>query len=144
MRRIIFYAAFIISFSQVAFSQAAAGKIITSAEADNLFGKAEYGVQFNAAMLSGYLRSSSYLFFSLNNRILIITNERKEIFYPLNGHIKGDEVFHVYSSKAIAELISKNPAGSLIIEQRKDVLTVTNGSFTLEFGYLCPPYCNYE
>jgi len=27
------------------------------------------------------------------------------------------------------------------IEQRKEVLTITNGDLTLEFSWICPPYC---
>ena len=144
MKKTIILAALFISLSPLAFSQVTAGKIIDSAEAENLFGKAEYGIQFAPALLKDYLQSSSYLFFSLNSKILFISNERKEILYPPHGVLKGDEVFHVYSSEVINELINKNSGSSVIIEKRKNVLTLTNGNFTLEFGYLCPPYCNYE
>lgn len=129
---------------QYSFSQAVAGKIITSSEADSLFGKPNYSIEFSTSQLSEYGKHSRYLFISISDRKILITGEDRKVLYPQNYVLAGSEIFHVYSTPVISELINNSPGKPLYIEVRKDVLTLTCGDFTLEFGFLCPPYCNYD
>lgn len=39
------------------------------------------------------------------------------------------------------ELISSGNEAITIFENRQDVFSLTNGSYTLEQGQICPPYC---
>lgn len=134
----------IIFVSLVIFPQTGPGKIITSAEADDLFGKPAVAVKLSTGLLNNFLASSSYLFFSFEDDRIIISNERKEILYPRGTSAKGNEIYHVFNSSVVAELLSRNPGEAVMIESRGSALTITNGGFTMEFGYLCPPYCDYE
>lgn len=129
---------------QYLFSQAVPGKIITSSEADSLFGKSNYSIEFSTSQLSGYTKLYRYLFINIDAGKVIIAQEDRKILYPENHILAGNEIFHVYSTPVISELINNSPGKPLYIEVRKDILTLTCGDFTLEFGFLCPPYCNYD
>src|SRR4030042_4457518 len=135
MRKIIFLSFLFLSLGTLINAQTVAGKIISGIEAEQLFGKPEYSTEMSSSRLADYVRSSSMLFLYMTQEILVITNEKKEILFPEGYTLTGKELFHVYSSSVVNELLKKNSGDTIFIEMRKNVLTITNGDSTMEFGF---------
>jgi hypothetical protein len=47
----------------------------------------------------------------------------------------------MFSVSIINELLEKGKNTLSTIEIRGDVLSITNGIYTLEFSTICPPFC---
>jgi hypothetical protein len=141
MRKFTFTILCVFIFQVLIFSQEISGKIISSDEALNLFGEAEKSYKIEASLLKSFIESSEYLYFNFNSSKPVITTRNKEVLYPSGIHLNGQEVFHVYSSSIVNELLNLTEDKFVIIEKRKNVLTISSGSYTLEYALLCPPYC---
>jgi hypothetical protein len=141
MRLILFCIFFTIILQQSSFSQEIAGKIISSEEAENLFGPSEKTYKMKVSVIKIFAASSDYLYFNFTGAGPVITSQGKKLLYPADYQLKGDEIFYVYSTSLITELINNQETEYLLIEKRRDVLTITNGTSTLEYAMLCPPHC---
>ncbi|MFC2103567.1 hypothetical protein ACFLSS_03975, partial [Bacteroidota bacterium] len=64
--------------------------------------------------------------------------------YPAGQSVGDAEVFTMFSKSVIKKLISDGGESTIYIEQRSEVLTVTNGSYTMESGVVCPPICTAD
>lgn len=119
------------------------GEIFQTKEADNLYGIAEQAFAIQTEIIKQLLnRSTKYLMFAIiNNNIAILGDERK-LLYPDDIKINDNDVFRIFSIPMVSELLSLGNESDTFVELRKDgVLSVTNGSFTMEIGQPCPPYC---
>ena len=47
----------------------------------------------------------------------------------------------MYSIAIVKQLFSDGNNPFNYVEKSQEVLTLTNGEFTLEYSLLCPPYC---
>ena len=47
----------------------------------------------------------------------------------------------MYSVTIVQQLLSDGNNPLTYVEKRQEVLTITNGIFTLEYSLLCPPCC---
>ena len=61
--------------------------------------------------------------------------------YPIGAKISSKEIFTVYETQKLIELITLGKNDVNFVELRQKVLTITNGLFTIEFGTFCPPIC---
>jgi hypothetical protein len=126
------------------------GKIYTLEEADKLFGNVIYSVDINSNTLSELLKKTDKsIMFGLIDRQLIILDNHRNIIYPEKAEFKETDVFTVYSTNVVLELLSgkalikqsDEEADSVSIEQRREVLSVSTETRTLETGSKCPPNC---
>lgn len=126
------------------------GKIYMPEEANKLFGNVIYYVNINSNTLSELLnKTDKIIMFGLIDRQLIILDNHRNIIFPEKAEIKETDVFTVYSTDIVMELLSgkvlnKQTDGqvdSVSIEQRREVVSVSTETNTLETGSKCPPNC---
>jgi hypothetical protein len=141
MRILIPFLFFIFILPELTFSQNISGKIITAEEADSLFGTPDKILKFESSALRKFAESSGYLYFNFSGTDLLIVNNKKEPLYPAEHKLQGNEIFTIYSSSVVKDLLSQGEYEYVEIQFRKDVLTISNGNYILEYGMLCPPYC---
>lgn len=126
------------------------GKIYTPEEANKLFGNVIYSVDMNSNTLSELLnKTDKSIMFGLIDRQLIILDNNRNIIFPEKAEFKETDVFTVYSTNVVMELLSGKALNkqsveevdSVSIEQRREVLSVSTDAQTLETGGKCPPFC---
>ncbi len=119
------------------------GKIISVAEAANLFGQVVTSYQLITTDLLNYCQKAG--------RVIMFAEENAELYVAGSGRIilslntkapSPDLVFHVYSVTKVNELLTLGKDQITIVEIRSDVVDLKNGAFILEFGVLCPPFCS--
>jgi hypothetical protein len=118
------------------------GKIYTPEEANKLFGNVIYSVDINSNVILELLKKTeNSIMFGLINRKLIILDNHRNVIYPEKAEVKDTDVFTVYSTDIVSELILNKESENISVEQRREVLSVSTQSSTLEAGSKCPPYC---
>lgn len=145
MRKIYFLVALIFSqvllFTVVCNSQDY-GKIISRDEADKLFDSVLVSVKMTAETVQDLISKTEkdVMFKIIENSVVILDNNRK-VLYPEYKSVNSEDVFTLYSVSVLKDLLSEGKTAFVYIEQRKEVLTITSGNYTLEFGSDCPPDC---
>ncbi|MFA6978398.1 MAG: hypothetical protein WC209_03655 [Ignavibacteriaceae bacterium] len=136
---------FALLFDGTVFGQ---GKIIKASEADVLFGPVLKSEKINVQQLKAILGQASerVMFGFKNGRVNILDKTRKAVF-PSATAIEHSDVFHIFSTAIVEELLSLEKGTEVTIEQRaKNILSITTSSiggetYTLEFALICPPWC---
>ncbi|QQS36963.1 MAG: hypothetical protein IPM56_03130 [Ignavibacteriales bacterium] len=118
------------------------GKIISKEKADELFGQVLVSIQIPSTELNAFATQSSdvLMFKILNNELYILDNKRKTL-KPLGVTVNSTDTFSVYSVEIVKKLLIDGNSTITYIEKRNEVLTMTNGIFTLEYSADCPPFC---
>lgn len=125
------------------------GKIIKASEADALFGPVLKAEKINVQQLKATLGKASerVMFGFKNGRVNILDKTRKAVF-PSAAAIEHSDVFHVFSTAIVEELLGLEKGTEVTVEERaNNILSITTSttrggeSYTLEFAYLCPPNC---
>ena len=125
------------------------GKIIKTSEADKLFGPVLKSEKINVQHLKMIMKNTPerVMFGFKNGRVHILDKGRKAQF-PSAAAVENSDVFHVFSTAIVAELIGLEKGTEVTIEERaNNILSITTssttseGAYTLEFAYLCPPNC---
>lgn len=118
------------------------GKILSKENADQLFGPVLVSKEIPTETLKMYTyQSVNVIMFKLMNNDLYILDNNRNALLPLGATLNSTEVFSMYSVAIVQQLLSDGNSPFTTVEKRKDVLTITNGVFTLEFAGLCPPFC---
>lgn len=122
------------------------GKFYTPEEANKLFGNVVYSVDLNTSVLSELLKQTEKsIMFGLIDRQLIILDKHRNLIYPDKAGYKDTDVFTVYSTDVVSQLISNkgygNQSENVSVEQRREVLSISTEKNTLEMGSKCPPFC---
>ena len=126
------------------------GKLYSKEEANKLFGNVIYSVDLNTDLLSGLLKKTEHsVMFGFIDRQLIILDNNRKLIYPEKAEYSEKDVFTVYSTDVVMKLLSSKElnkdAGSdpeaVSVEQRREVLSVSTETSTLETGSKCPPFC---
>ena len=126
------------------------GKVFTSEEADKLFGPVLFSEDISLSNLSQLLsKTKKTIMFGIINQQLIILDNKRNLLYPEKAEYKDTDVFTGYSVSILRELLSnsrmnKGNEEGVSVEQRREVLSVTYGTNTLETGAKCPPMCESE
>jgi hypothetical protein len=119
------------------------GTIFTKEEADLNYGSVLSSVHINSSeLLSLINQPGKYLMFNIKDGSLSILGDGRASLYPASFTPEPADVYAVYSKSKIEELLNTGEATVTIIEQRKDVLSITNGTQTLETSGWCPPFCS--
>lgn len=139
MKKLIFAIFISIIVSAVVFPQ---GKIISKETAADIFGQVLVSKEMPSADLMSLTKQSTKLimFKFLGNDVYILGDNRK-VLLPAGKTVNESDEFFIYSTEIVQELLTKGNEKRTFIEQRKDVLTITNGNFTLEYSLICPPFC---
>lgn len=136
MKKMLFVLAI---FTIQLFSQ---GKILTKENANQLFGPVLVSMEIPTETLKYFTNQSvNVIMFKLMNNDLYILDNNRSALLPVGVTINSTEVFSVYSTTIVQQLLADGNTPFTYVEKRKDVLTITNGEFTLEYAGLCPPYC---
>jgi len=118
------------------------GKIFTSTEADSLFGTVQMSYTIEDSVLISLLQKTKkvVMFKFINEKLIILGEKRRQLFGSVM-EIDNDTVFHMFSVEKVLQLLEMGGSDSSTIERRVEVLSITNGNFTLEMSQPCPPYC---
>lgn len=126
------------------------GKIIKASEADALFGPVLKSEKINVQHLKMIMKNTPgrVMLGFKNGRVHILDKGRKAQF-PSAAAIENSDVFHVYSTSVLEELINLEKGTDVTVEERaNNIMTITTSStvgvesYTLEFALLCPPNCD--
>ena len=126
------------------------GKIFTLEEANKLHGNVIYSVEINNNVILDLLKKTeNSIMFGLINREVVVLDNQRNLIYPEKAEVKDTDVFTVYSTNVVMELLSgkalnkqiDGEAETVSIEQRREVLSVSTETQTLESGLKCPPTC---
>ncbi len=119
------------------------GKIYTASEANKNYGSVLSSVGLSSSqVLSLCGQTSKYIMFNMKDGKLTILGDNRTPIYPIGFAVDASEVYVVYSKSIVEELLKSGKTETTIIEQRKDVISLTNGQKTLEMGSWCPPFCS--
>lgn len=139
MKKMFFVAAAIALISAYIYPQ---GKILSKEEANKLFGPVLVSKQIPSSDLRALTeKSAKLIMFKITNNDVYILGDSRKALLPAGAVVTEDEPFSAYSISIVQELLSRGNESVTFIEQRNDVLTITNGIFTLEFSIICPPVC---
>lgn len=120
------------------------GKIFTKDEADQLFGKVISSVELKKSDLKKALaKSKNHVHFKIKNKKALVMDERKQSLTDEMVSLASDEVTNVFSKSVVNEFLKKSKAETLIVEERAGVLSISDGTFVLEFAGVCPPICPF-
>lgn len=139
----------IISSNSFGYAQATGviGKLFTKAQADQNFGKVNSSVTVNTLTITQAIeKSPDYLLFNIVNGNLLILNRKRGVLYsanPATMKVASNVPFHIFSVSKVKELISSGGNNPFTIVELRDngILTITNGTETMEMSLMCPPYC---
>ncbi len=119
------------------------GKILNKEEANKLFGAVLVSKEMPTSTLKTLInQSSKVIMFNIINNDSYILGDNRKVLLPAGFSVSSSEVFHAYSTSIVQELLDNGGSQVTYIEQRKEVLTITNGDLTLEYSWICPPFCN--
>ncbi len=120
------------------------GKIISKSEAFNEFGRVIQSKSLNNTDLQNFSnQTEKYLGFYFEEEHLFVYGDSRKLIYS-TGAIKPDEEtpIKIFSKSLVSELINLGGESSTVIELRSNnIISLTNGAYTLEYGFPCPPYC---
>jgi len=125
------------------------GKIIKTSEANVLFGPVLKSEKINVQQLKMILQNTPdrVMVGFKNGRVHILDKGRK-VQFPSAAAIENSDVFHVFSTSIVEELVNLEKGTEVMVEERaNNILSITTSSVagaessTLEFALLCPPNC---
>ena len=133
----------IIFICNISYSQNIVGKIYSNVEANSLFGPVTVSVQISSSQLySLTTQTTNYLMFRILSGNLTILGDKRVVLFPLNSIVNPQDAFRYLSVSLIQKIIKDGNTPLTNIEIRNNgILTITNGTFTLEESVLCPPFC---
>jgi hypothetical protein len=135
--------ALVILLSGISFSQEVVGKIYSKQEADSLYGPVVSSVGISSSILIELLsNSTNYIMFRMANESVYIVDNNRHPLFSGNFAVDSVDVYRVLSISMVAKIVQdgKNPVTDIEI-RNKDILTITNGIYTLEYSVACPPWC---
>lgn len=139
MKNLLFAFFVIALFSMQLYSQ---GKIISKQEADELFGVVLISKEIPTSTLLSITESCvEIIMFKIIENDVYILGDKRKVLLPEGAVINSSEIFSVYSTSKVKDLLTIGSSSMTFVEKRKDVLTITNGNSTLEYSLLCPPIC---
>ena len=135
-------AAIIVLIISTSISAQEVGEIFTKQKADDLFGEVLESYSVSISTVSSWLNSTDdRIMFLLNGGELTVLGDNRDLVYSTSQYSETNEVFHLCSKSKLVELLNNSGNSTTYFEVRSDVFTITNGDFTLEKTWPCPPYC---
>lgn len=130
--------------ANVGLSQTIIGKIFTKNEADDIFGQVYTSVEVSSDLLNILTSyTQDYMMFRISFGNLIILGDQRKLLYPGDIIVDPKEEMRLFSVSLVKKLLTDGNESTTKIELRKnDLLTITNGNYTLDFSAGCPPFCD--
>lgn len=142
IRTFLLFAALIINFSSPVSAQIY-GKLYLQEEAEVTYGPVMSYVSIKTADLQQALdKAGNFIMFNFSEDGLIILSEGRKVLFPTGISVDADTIFKTFSVSMVRELLLKGQEETTKVENRKNVISLTNGTYTLEFSVDCPPFCN--
>jgi hypothetical protein len=134
---------FVLLSFNLLYSQTVVGKIYTKDEANSIYGTVITSTQISSSLLSGLTNiTTNYIMFRINNGNLYILGDQRKPLYPSGIVVDPQTEMRLFSVSLVSKIITDGNNPYTIIEIRKNnVLTITNGNYTLEYSWPCPPQC---
>jgi len=118
------------------------GQIFTKQQADSLYGPVITSIPFSKQSIKTFLtQTNNYIMFRIDNNSAIVLDNHRMPLYPSHIPMNSADVYTMYSASVLENLLSLGNNSTVYIEKRENVLSVTDGGYTMEYGLLCPPYC---
>jgi hypothetical protein len=119
-----------------------AGNILSRGEANIKFGPVIHSYNIDNTLLDSLnTEAGNYIMFNFIDGNFIILGNNKTPLYPKNYTISAGGKYKVYSTSKVRELIREGNENTTTLEYRGDVITLTNGDYTLTGARTCPPFC---
>jgi hypothetical protein len=133
----------VIFFFNLSFSQTIVGKIYTKDDANKIYGPVLSLTQISTGDLSNLTnQTTNYIMFRINNGNLIILGDQRKPLYPASVIVNPQDAMKLFSVSLVRKICLDGNNSITTIELRNNnVLTVTNGNYTLEYSTECPPNC---
>lgn len=133
---------FLILLFNISLSAQISGQIFSNQEADNLFGPVITSIPIPRNAFQSFLtKTNNYIMFKVVDYKAIVLDDKRNVISPAGININPTDIFTVYKVSVVYDLLSRGNDNIVYIQQRTNVLSVSTGSFTMEVGSLCPPYC---
>jgi hypothetical protein len=118
------------------------GIIYAAGDANNMFGSVTQSLGIRSSeLISIAEESGTYIMFLIRDDKILIIDEHRNLLYPEGEEFSSDTVFNYFSTAKLLELLNIGDSAETFVENRQDVLSITNGNFTLENSRACPPFC---
>lgn len=118
------------------------GKMLSKTEANQKYGPAIQSFSVEDTVLTSLIsQAGNYIMFNFKNENIIILGQNRTPLYPKGVKVSSGEVFKIYSCSKVTQLMDLGKGTSTSIENRGNVVSLTNGDYTLEEGKSCPPVC---
>ncbi len=120
------------------------GKLYSKAEANNLYGNVVSKFEMKTEQLKQFVnKSGDIIMFKIKNGKVKILGKNKQLLYTSDGsQVTNDEIYAVYSTSVVNDLIQQGQSDITTIEERETVTSVTSGETTMEMSTFCPPFCS--
>lgn len=119
------------------------GQIISSSKADSLFGSVITSINLPNDSLQKFIgETDNHLMFKINNDSLFVLDNNRQALHPAGITVSNEQTFTVYEIQKLIQLMNMGEKNINLVQLRKNVLTITNGLYTMEFGTICPPICD--
>ena len=140
MRTKLYYFVTIMFFSFNFLNAQVIGKIFDADYANKEFGKVENSISINNSELKSLLdEAGEYIMLNIDTGELRVLNGNRN---SVKGNAKSDEeVFYKMSTSQVRKLLEKGGRGTTQVEMRPKTLTLTNGNYTMDLVWPCPPEC---
>lgn len=136
---------FVLSFSlcsSLIFSQEV-GKIFDKEEANGLYGPVLESRIMNVDEFKALINlTTDKVMFRLENNQISILGDTRNLLYSNSKFIVTNQLFHMYSKSKVIELLNIGKSEIVVLENRKEVFSITVGDYTLEMSNPCPPNCD--
>lgn len=144
MHKVISFTIIVIISLYSSFQAQTHGKIYSQKEADDLYGPVLERINISTTQLTSLFdKASEFMMFSIIDKNLVILGKTRNLIYSSGLPVfQTTDVFVMFSTSKIKELVDTGRSDETIIERRENVLTISNGAITLEYGVHCPPYCD--
>jgi len=132
---------FLMMISEFSYGQTY-GKLFLKADAEQYYGTVAKSFQFSTKEIFSFLKQTDkVLMFNITDNKLFILGDGMKSIYPDSVVVSKKEVYRVFNTSIIRELISKGKSKTINFEKRNSVLTISDGEYLLELSGFCPPIC---
>ncbi len=140
MRTKVFYFVTIMFFSFNFLNAQVIGKIFDADYANKEFGEVKSYIEISNDELKNLCtEAGEYIMLNIDTGSLRVLDGKRT---SVSGEAKSDEeVFYKMSTSQVLKLLEKGQKGTTSIEMRPETLTLTNGNYTMDLTWPCPPDC---
>ena len=121
------------------------GKIFSALDANKDFGPVQNSIQLPVSVIKPLIAitGTSIMFKIINNQVVILDSQRN-VIYPPSYTLDSNEVFSLYTTSILEDLLNQGSGQNIEIQERTSVLSIGYGDKVMEMSTLCPPDCTSD